>query len=49
MSSTLVEIAPQLSTYANRVESLLYSYANMSDGKITLEIIDPKPFSDQER
>ena len=48
MSSTLVEIAPQLSTYANRVESLLYSYANMSDGKITLEIIDPKPFSDQE-
>ena len=48
MSSTLVEIAPQLSTYANRVESLLYSYANMSEGKITLEIIDPKPFSDQE-
>ena len=48
MSSNLVKLAPQLSTYANRVESVLNSYANMSNGKITLELIDPKPFSDQE-
>ena len=48
MSSNLVKLAPQLSTYANRVESVLNAYANMSNGKITLELIDPKPFSDQE-
>ena len=48
MSSNLVKLAPQLSTYANRVESVLNSYANMSNGKITLELIDPRPFSDQE-
>ncbi len=48
MSSKLVEIAPQLSNYSNRVETLLSKYSKLSDGKITLEIIDPKPFSDQE-
>ena len=48
MSSNLIKLAPQLSNYANRVESVLNSYSNMSKGKITFEIIDPKPFSDQE-
>ena len=48
MSSSIVELAPQLSNYANRVESILNVYENISNGKITLEIIDPKPFSDEE-
>ena len=48
MSSSIVELAPQLSNYANRVESILNAYENISNGKITLEIIDPKPFSDEE-
>ena len=48
MSSSIVELAPQLSNYANRVESILNTYKNISNGKITLEIIDPKPFSDAE-
>ena len=48
MSSSIVELAPQLSNYANRVESILNAYKNISNGKISLEIIDPKPFSDEE-
>jgi ABC-type uncharacterized transport system involved in gliding motility auxiliary subunit len=27
---------------------MLKTYRNISDGKVTLEIIDPKPFSDAE-
>ena len=48
VSSNLVKDVPQLSTYANRVETILQTYSNISNGKITLEIIDPKPFSDAE-
>jgi len=48
VSSNLVKEFPQLSTYANRVEAILKSYSNISNGNITLEIIDPKPFSDAE-
>jgi ABC-type uncharacterized transport system involved in gliding motility auxiliary subunit len=48
VSSNLVKEVPQLSTYANRVEAILKSYSNISNGNITLEIIDPKPFSDAE-
>jgi ABC-type uncharacterized transport system involved in gliding motility auxiliary subunit len=48
VSSNLVKDVPQLSTYANRVETILKTYSNLSNGKITLEIIDPKPFSDAE-
>ena len=43
-----MKLAPQLSTGAIRAKPVLNSYANMSNaGKITLELIDPKPFSDQ--
>jgi ABC-type uncharacterized transport system involved in gliding motility auxiliary subunit len=48
ISSNLVKDVPQLSTYANRVQTMLKTYNNISDGKVTLEIIDPKPFSDAE-
>ncbi|WP_443643456.1 GldG family protein [Candidatus Levibacter sp. Uisw_134_01] len=48
ISSNLVKDVPQLSTYANRVQTMLKTYRNISDGNITLEIIDPKPFSDAE-
>ena len=48
ISSNLVKDVPQLSTYANRVQTMLKTYRNISDGKVTLEIIDPKPFSDAE-
>ncbi len=48
ISSNLVKDVPQLSTYANRVQTMLKTYNSISDGKVTLEIIDPKPFSDAE-
>ena len=48
VSGNLVKEVPQLSTYANRVETMLKTYSNISNGKISLEIIDPKPFSDYE-
>ena len=48
LSENLVQTAPQLSAYAKRVQSVLETYASRSDGKITLEVIDPKPFSDAE-
>ena len=48
VSSNLVKDVPQLSAYANRVETILKTYSNLSNGNITLEIIDPKPFSDAE-
>lgn len=48
LSESLVQSAPQLSAYAKRVRALLDTYANRAEGKITLEVIDPKPFSDAE-
>jgi ABC-type uncharacterized transport system involved in gliding motility auxiliary subunit len=37
-----------LRNYANRVESLLTEYETMGKGKLTLQVIDPQPFSEQE-
>ncbi|MDC1035016.1 GldG family protein [Alphaproteobacteria bacterium] len=48
ISSNLLKDVPQFSTYANRVETILKTYSNLSSGKITIETIDPKPFSDAE-
>ena len=39
---------PQLRTYANRVKELLLEYAQLSNGKITLNVIDPVPYSEEE-
>ena len=42
------ENIPQLRTYANRVRELLQEYAQLSKGKITLNITDPVPYSEEE-
>lgn len=42
------ENIPQLRTYANRVRELLGEYAQLSKGKITLNIIDPVAYSEEE-
>ena len=39
---------PQLRTYAKRVNELLQEYAQLSKGKITLNVIDPVAYSEQE-
>lgn len=47
-SSTLAAAAPSVGSYAQRVQDLLEEYASLSNGRIRLEIIDPKPFSEAE-
>lgn len=37
-----------LRNYARRVEELLRAYQREADGKITLRVIDPEPFSEEE-
>ncbi|MEO0411435.1 MAG: Gldg family protein [Pseudomonadota bacterium] len=39
---------PTLQAYAQRVEDLLYEYAAQSGGKISVDVIDPEPFSENE-
>lgn len=46
MSSQLTKEAPQLAAFAARVRTLLDAYVASSKGKIVMEIIDPKPFSE---
>lgn len=48
LSKDLVQQAPQLASYATRVQSMLSTYADLSNGMVTLEVIDPQPFSDAE-
>ena len=48
MSSNLVESAPLLANYANRVREMLAAYERNAGGKIKVEVIDPQPFSDAE-
>jgi ABC-type uncharacterized transport system involved in gliding motility auxiliary subunit len=48
MSSGLTKQAPQLAAFAGRVRSLLDSYVAAAKGNIILEVIDPKPFSEDE-
>src|SRR5712691_4605704 len=48
MSSGLTKQAPQLAAFAARVRSLLDSYAAAAKGNIVLEVIDPRPFSEEE-
>jgi ABC-type uncharacterized transport system involved in gliding motility auxiliary subunit len=47
-SSRLGEVVPTYGVYADRVRALLERYASIADGKIKLQILDPKPFSDVE-
>ena len=48
LSSGLTQAAPQLSAYAARVRGVLEDYADRSNGMLTLEVIDPAPYSDAE-
>ncbi len=48
LSENLVQTAPQLSAYAKRVRSMLETYQKRAGARITLEVVDPKPFSDEE-
>lgn len=47
-SRVLRDANPALGSYADRVRDLLATYATASNGKITLEYIDPEPFSTEE-
>ena len=42
------ELPPNFKTYAQRVEELLEEYETLSNGKILLEIYDPKPDTEEE-
>ncbi len=48
MSAGLHQAAPALSAYASRVRAMLDTYESLSHGKITLEVIDPQPYSEEE-
>lgn len=47
-SEKLGSAAPGLMNYAHRVRELLEEYANHSNGKVKLIVVDPEPFSDEE-
>jgi ABC-type uncharacterized transport system involved in gliding motility auxiliary subunit len=47
-SRLLLDSNPGLKPYAARVREMLQGYATRSSGNITLEIIDPEPFSPEE-
>jgi ABC-type uncharacterized transport system involved in gliding motility auxiliary subunit len=48
MSGALTKQAPQLAAFAARVRALLDAYVAASNGRIILEVIDPRPFSEDE-
>ena len=48
VSRSLIDLSPGLGTYSQRVLELLQRYVDAAGGKIRLQIIDPKPFSNEE-
>ncbi len=42
------QLPPSLKTYAQRVVELLEEYQTISSGKMTLEVFDPKPDTEEE-
>ncbi len=48
VSRRLTETAPALGTYADRVLELAERYVARSNGRIRLEVIDPRPFTPEE-
>ena len=48
MSCGLTKQAPQLAAFAGRVRAMLDAYVAASNGHIVLEVIDPRPFSEDE-
>ncbi len=47
-SHRLGSVVPVYGAYADRVRELLTQYAQLSGGKLKLELLDPEPFSDTE-
>ena len=47
-SDSATEDVPQLRTYGNRVQELLREIVIASDGNLSLRVIDPEPFSEEE-
>lgn len=47
-SSRAARDLPQVRQYARRVQELLERYVTLAGGRLTLELIDPEPFSPQE-
>ncbi len=47
-SRSLQGMPEQLKQFAQRIQDLLSEYARVSGGKVALEVIDPKPDSDEE-
>ena len=48
LSRRELERVPGIGGYADRVRALLDEYKRLSGGKLTLHVIDPEPFSDEE-
>ena len=48
LSRRELERAPGIGGYADRVRALLEEYGRISRGKLTLHVIDPEPFSEEE-
>ena len=47
-SRALRDANPFLGSYADRVHDMLHTYADAARGRITVEYIDPEPFSTEE-
>ena len=47
-SDSATEDVPQLRTYGNRVQELLREIVIASEGNLSLRVIDPEPFSEEE-
>ena len=47
-SDSATEDVPQLRTYGNRVQELLREIVIASEGSLSLRVIDPEPFSEEE-
>jgi len=48
LSREQIKQVPGLESFAERVATLLDEYANLADGRLTIEQIDPEPFSEAE-
>lgn len=47
-SNRLANGFPSVKSYATRIQGMLEQYVSESDGQISLEVIDPEPFSEEE-
>ncbi len=47
-SKSVKEVPPMIKEYGKRIEDVLHEYAAASGGKITVDVIDPKPDTDEE-